>query len=67
MAKAMVKPAPAGPSPSELHRLASILEMFGNDRAYTVIHASKKSWTVMFEGDYTPRVITFEDEKPVIK
>jgi hypothetical protein len=61
MTKAMVKPKPAIPE------ISSVLELIGEDRAYTIIKQSGKTWIIHFEGDYEPTTITFEGEKPEIK
>lgn len=67
---AMVQPAPTVPGtaahvPSSASvKLAMALQIIGNDRAYTVINIEGNIWTVHFEGDIEPKVITFEDEKP---
>jgi hypothetical protein len=61
MPRAMVKPKPKKPE-----QLKDILELFGNDRAYTIVKSYKDRWYVLFEGDTFPSIVTFEDEKPVI-
>jgi hypothetical protein len=59
---AMVQPAPK--EPGSAIKLAMALQILGNDRAYTVISVKGNTWTVHFEGDSEPKIITFEDEKP---
>ena len=69
---AMVQPAPRVPSgkPDQplgtTVQLAKLLQMIGNDRAYTVINHEGNVWTLMFEGDYAPTVLRFEGEKPEV-
>jgi hypothetical protein len=58
--KALVKPKPASPE------MAAILELLGEDRAYTIIRKSDKVWIIHFEGDTGPTTITLEGEKPEI-
>ena len=64
---AMVAPRPAQPSDPD-RQLAEILQMFGNDRSYTVMKydTSSVTWMVLFEGDYVSSTVRFEDGKPVI-
>jgi hypothetical protein len=70
-AEAMVKPTPRVPSgkpakPDQM-KLIKVLELLGNDRAYTVISQVGKTWLIQFEGDVGPTTITFEGENPEIK
>ena len=60
--KAMVQPAPTRADQAAMFLAA--LEMIGNDCAYTVIHVEGNIWTVMFEGDDHPTVISFSEDKP---
>jgi hypothetical protein len=61
---AMVAPPPAKPLPSLT--LEEILNLAGNDRAYTVISSHGHIWKVHFEGDYKPSLVNMEKGKPVI-
>jgi hypothetical protein len=69
---AMVTPVPQTSDhpviigPGSAAKLAVALQILGNDRAYTVIKVKGNTWTVHFEGDSEPKVITFEGEKPEI-
>jgi hypothetical protein len=67
MARAMVKPTPRVPSgkpaTSDQMKLIKVLDLIGNDRAYTVISQAGKIWTIQFEGDAGPTTITFDGEK----
>ena len=72
MAETMVKPAPRKPKrrvpepPDPERPLKDVLEMFGNDRAYSFLGFVKGGWRVHFAGDAKNSIVTFEDEKPVI-
>jgi hypothetical protein len=76
MSEAMVKPVPKknkrpGPNPPPKHRLseprlAEILQLFGNDRAYTLVSFDGEYWVVHFEGDADHSMIKFEGEKPIM-
>ena len=64
---AMVAPRPAQPSDPD-RQLAEILQMFGNDRSYTVMKydPSSVTWMVLFEGDHSVSYVKYDGEKPVI-
>jgi len=76
--KAMVKPAPDGPSPAKKQTyrqtafagsdpsLAVVLQQLGNDRAYTILKSEHLLWVVHFEGDTTPSIVKLVDGKWVI-
>lgn len=57
------RPVISGPSSA---RLAVALSIIGNDRAYTVLSIKGNTWVVHFEGDTTPKIITFESDKPEV-
>lgn len=73
MSEAMVKPPPKKPrnrsasQASSDRELASILQMFGNNRAYSILAVGHKRWVIHFEGDAKHTVVTFEGDKPVMK
>ena len=60
---AMVQNKPAIP---DQFKLIKLLELIGNDRAYTVISHKGNTWVLHFEGDYDHTIITLEGEKPEI-
>ena len=76
--KAMVKPAPSGPSPAKKQTarqtafagsdpsLAAVLSQLHNDRAYTILKAEHQLWIVHFEGDTKPSTVMLVDGKWVI-
>ena len=53
----MVQPKPANP---DLLELLKLLELMGNNRAYTVINHDYKKWVVHFEGDTDHTIITIK-------
>jgi hypothetical protein len=61
---AMVTPPPTKPLPSLT--LEEILNLAGNNRAYSVISSHGHIWKVHFEGDYKPSLVNMEKGKPVI-
>lgn len=63
---AMVAPTPRAPGFSKERQLAEILDMFGNDRAYTLLRYHGNVFKVLFEGDSEPSIVKLEDGKPVI-
>ena len=73
--KAMVKPAPDGPSPARKQTarqtafagsdssLATVLQQLHNDRAYTILKTDHLLWVVHFEGDTNPSTVKFVNGK----
>jgi hypothetical protein len=71
---AMVQPKPRVPSgtprvpsgkpakPDQM-KLIKILELIGNDRAYTVLSHIGKTWVIQFKGDAGPTTITINGDK----
>ena len=53
----MVQPKPANP---DLLELLKLLELMGNNRAYTVINHDDNTWVVHFEGDTDHTIITIK-------
>ena len=76
--KAMVKPAPVGPSPANKQTarqtafagsdpsLAAVLQQLGNDRSYTILKAEHNLWIFHFEGDTKSSTGMLVDGKWVI-
>jgi hypothetical protein len=60
---AMVAPRPSKPAQLKLEEL---LQLAGNNRAYTVIGQHGNVWRVCFEGDYSPSTVKIENGKAVI-
>jgi hypothetical protein len=60
--KAMVQAKPDPPLGTTV-QLAMLLQMIGNDRAYTVLDHEGNVWTLHFEGDSVPSVLRFEGEE----
>jgi hypothetical protein len=58
---AMVQPRPKAPD------LFELLELIGNDRAFTVISHKVNTWVIHFEGDDKPKNIIFDGDRILIK